>query len=236
MSESPSHDEFLEKIRQRLTEVKSKRARFVIELLLKKGEATMADIEKEGYHHAARAARDVREYGIPLHTGKANWPDGRPMAVYTLDRSSEISDIKSGRKTFSKAFKNALLKRDGEICAYCHGVFPGRALQIDHLVPYEVGGDDKDEGIEAFQLLCGSCNRSKSWSCESCQNWMIDQDPATCLECMWGSPKNYRHMANEEIRALRIVWQGDEVGHFDKIKRQVEESGSNLPDHIKSRL
>ena len=43
-----------------------------------------------------------------------------------------------------------------------------RVLQIDHRVPYEVGGDDKSETLnpDDFMLLSGSANRAKSWSCE----------------------------------------------------------------------
>ena len=28
-----------------------------------------------------------------------------------------------------------------------------------------------------YMLLCGSCNRAKSWSCEHCANWLEEESP-----------------------------------------------------------
>ena len=70
----------------------------------------------------------------------------------------------------SKAFKAALVEANGSRCHICFQEYEERYLQIDHRVPYEVAGDvafdQRDTG--SYMLLCGSCNRAKSWSCEHC--------------------------------------------------------------------
>ncbi|MCK4733562.1 MAG: hypothetical protein KAT65_14005 [Methanophagales archaeon] len=49
----------------------SKRAKIVVEHIIKYGYITTEDLEKKyGYSHPPRAARDVRESGIPLETFK----------------------------------------------------------------------------------------------------------------------------------------------------------------------
>jgi len=62
---------------ERLKAVKGKRARIVVEHILKHGYITTEDLEKKyGYSHPPRAARDVREQGIPLETFRATSSDG----------------------------------------------------------------------------------------------------------------------------------------------------------------
>ena len=57
--------EFLEQIMS----ITNKRAKIVIEHIMKYGFITTEDLETTyGYNHPPRAARDVREAGIPLET------------------------------------------------------------------------------------------------------------------------------------------------------------------------
>ena len=53
-----------------LNAVTNKRARFVIDTILKNGYCSNRGLKKWCYEHAPRAARDVRELGIPLQTFK----------------------------------------------------------------------------------------------------------------------------------------------------------------------
>lgn len=55
-----------EEFKKVLDAVTNKRARFVIDTILKKGFCSTEDLKNGGYEHAPRAARDVRELGIPL--------------------------------------------------------------------------------------------------------------------------------------------------------------------------
>jgi hypothetical protein len=141
------------------------------------------------------------------------------MAVYTIDEVAVLGGGKSGRQAFPKALKTALIKRDGEVCGLCGGKFPGRALQIDHKIPYEIGGDGEELDPADFMLVCGSCNRSKSWSCEHCPNWTT-KNIVTCLTCMWSSPQTYTHVGTEQKRRLDLTWEGSEVQDFDKLAEQ----------------
>lgn len=65
MPKSAEHKE----IKRILRNISNKRARIVIEHILKNGFITTEQLEKQyGYNHPPRAARDVREAGIPLET------------------------------------------------------------------------------------------------------------------------------------------------------------------------
>lgn len=134
------------KLRRSIDAVVALRPRRVLDHILKHGFITTAELTDEyGYGHPPRAARDVREHGIPLETFRVRSKDGRSIGAYRLGDPSDMSEGKSGgRRVFPKVFKAALVARYGERCALCGGSFPGRALQIDHRVPYEVAGDAAD--------------------------------------------------------------------------------------------
>lgn len=108
-------------------------------------------------------------------------------------------------------------------------------LQIDHRVPYEVGGHsgERDVGRSEVMLLCGSCNRAKSWTCEHCDNLTGARDSEVCRTCYWGSPEDYRHIALRQMRRVDLVWHGDEVGDFDQVSQRAAETGEELADYIK---
>ena len=53
------------------------------------------------------------------------------------------------------------------------------------------------------------------------------------MECYWGSPENYNHIALKDIRRLDIHWSGDEVKHYDAIKIIADKDKIQLPDFIK---
>lgn len=60
-----------------LESVSDKRPRTVIQHILKNGYITTQELKDDyGYNHPPRAARDVRELGIPLVTYRVPGPDG----------------------------------------------------------------------------------------------------------------------------------------------------------------
>ena len=157
-------EDFIEKLKS----VSAKRPKTVIDHILKHGFVTTEELnELYNYDHAPRAARDVRELGIPLETFRVKGKSGRMIAAYRFGDPSTVRDGKiGGRKAWSKEFKNQLVSINGERCAICFTRYEERYLQIDHRVPYEVGGDPKNGlNLTDFMLMCGSCNRAKSWSC-----------------------------------------------------------------------
>ena len=168
----------------RLKAVTAKRAGIVIAHILKHGHITTEELkEKYGYGHPPRAAKDVRDQGIPLETFRVKGTDGRTIAAYRFgDPSAVRRGFLGGRRAFSKGFKAALFAASADRCQVCLQKYEERYLQIDHRVPYEVAGDVKFDERDAasYILVCASCNRAKSWSCEHCPNWTKLKIVKTC--------------------------------------------------------
>ncbi len=223
-------------IKQILKNISNKRARIVIEHILTHGFITTEDLKtKYGYNHPPRAARDVREFGIPLETFHVKDLEGRTIAAYRFGDLTQVRKGRlQGRRTFPKQSKGLLYEKQGDKCAICSGMFEERYLQVDHRVPYEVAGDVQGEwSLENFMLLCGPCNRAKSWSCEHCENWLNEKSASICLPCYWAVPENYAHIALREIRRTDIIWDKDEVQVYEKLKQQAELNQIPIPEFVK---
>ena len=96
----------------------AKRPKAVIDRILQYGFITTEDLkETYGYNHPPRAARDVREHGIPLETFRVVGSDGRKIAAY---RFGDISKARfsrlSGLTGLSKQIKDELIKSYGCRC------------------------------------------------------------------------------------------------------------------------
>jgi len=113
--------------------------------------------------------------------------------------------------------------------------FDERSLQIDHRIPFEVAGDDADnmDDPDAYMLLSGSANRAKSWSCEHCANWQETKDTSICRRCYWAYPEDYDHIAMRQARRVDILWLGDEVAVYDRLKRRTLELQKDIPKYVK---
>jgi hypothetical protein len=219
--------------------VRNKRARIVIDHIMRHGFITTEELEEDyGYSHPPRAARDVREAGIPLETFRVKSKEGKSIAAYRFGDISKLqTDRIAGRSSFPKTFKHELYLEQGSRCAICNGHFEERYLQIDHRTPYEVSGDGTDEAdTTGYMLLCSSCNRAKSWSCEHCGNWNGDKDSKVCLQCYWGVPTNYTHIALKDVRRLDLLWEGNEVHTYDILNEQANLKSMNLPDFVKQAI
>jgi 5-methylcytosine-specific restriction endonuclease McrA len=219
-----------------LTAVQGKRARIVVDHILQHGFVTTEELETVyGYKHPPRAIRDVREQGVPIETFAVKNSQDRSIATYRFADLNEIQEGRiGGRKSFSKAFKKQLIERYGSQCAICSTPYEERYLQIDHCVPYEITGDTEERNHADYMLICGSCNRAKSWSCEHCSNFQIIKNPNLCTRCYWASPLDYDHIALRQIRRLDITWREDEVNQYDQLKTLAE--NDNLPDYVKKIL
>ncbi|MGH9431808.1 MAG: HNH endonuclease signature motif containing protein [Terriglobia bacterium] len=220
---------------RRIKAVKAKRPRTVLSHILKHGHITTEELQDlYGYEHPPRAARDVREHGIPLETFSVRDKKGRKIAAYRLDLTVPWEELKAGgRKAFSKEFKAQLVDCYGSTCASCGVSIEPRYLQIDHRVPYEVAGERAGVDPTEFMLLCPSCNRTKSWTCEHCRNWRQDKKAQICQSCYWGDPTRYSHIALVEMRRVEICWAGEEVTAIDGLRRVSEEKGISIQQAIK---
>lgn len=239
MTENAEPLEISPELLARIESIKAKRPRTVLNHILKYGFVTTEELKDlYGYAHAPRAARDVRDCGIQLQTFSMKSSDGRRMAAYRLAGQVDVEQNGAGgRKAFSKSFKVSLLKRDGQFCAICGGNFPGNTLQIDHKVPYTVSGDsENDHNLEDFMLVCGSCNRTKSWECEHCDNGKHQKDIDTCKKCMFGSPKQYEHIALKSRRSLTINWNESEVSDYDSLEKDAHAKSQDVESYAKDIL
>ena len=227
------------KIRKLVKKVSSKRARAVIDFILKHGIVTTEDLEKMGYVHPPRAVRDVRENGIPIETTRVKGVNGKSIAAYKFGDLTKIQEFKlGGRSVFPTEFKVNVMKRQDGRCTICHERYDEKFMQIDHRIPYEFSGDNAKLELDDFMLLCAECNRKKDRATETgCKNTCFKSgDPKIMKLCFWPSPENYTHICMEPIRRADIVWKGAEAKDFDTLEKKARATKEPLPEYIKRRL
>lgn len=98
--------------------VTAKRPRTVITHILEHGQITTEELKNlYGYNHPPRAARDVKEHGIPIERVTVTGGDGRKIAAY---RFGDPTNLKvrcfDGRTGLSKQIKEALIAKYGCRC------------------------------------------------------------------------------------------------------------------------
>jgi hypothetical protein len=202
----------VDKIHAAIAECSIRPLRVLYECCVSEGVSTEELTTKYGYNQPPRAARDLRELGFNLKTKFSKTTDGRRMAIYYIDDFNTFSN-KEGRKIFSKVEKTSLFELHKGSCYYCMGKFSSNELQIDHRIPFEIAGNTLHEkdGIDALILVCSSCNRSKSWSCESCANFTL-KDVKTCLSCYWYVPDSYSHISCRKAVVINTIFYEGESG------------------------
>lgn len=204
----------------KLNSVTAKRPKTVIQHILEHGFVTSEELEQlYGYKHAPRAARDVRELGIPLEMYRVKSSDGRSIGAYRFGNPALAENAVSktaGRTALSKALKKALIEKFGSKCFIYLQPMDEKILQVDHRIPYEIGGEQNETDLDCFMLLSPSANRAKSWTCEHCPNWE-NKNAEFCMKCFWAHPENYSHIAGKEQRQLIITFTGDEIEDYNKL-------------------
>ena len=80
--------EFLAK----LNAVTKKRPKTVIQFIIEHGFITTDDLINLGYKHPPRAARDVREQGIPLETFRVKDSTGKSIGAYRFGDPKKAED------------------------------------------------------------------------------------------------------------------------------------------------
>ncbi len=237
MSDPSPHPELL----SALARITKGRAKIVVDHILRHGSVSTEELEQRyGLRDAASAARDVKDAGIPLVSARGKSKTGRQIAIYSFGDPSKIrADRIGGRTAFSKRFKKELVQQRGDACEICGTPFDTIYLQIDHRVPYQIAGDDPvgDRVAADYMLLCGSCQRGKSWSCEHCENWREGRQPQIRKTCYWASPQRYTHIALRDHRRLEIVWVGErEVNDHAALRRLAASHRLPMPSYAKSAL
>ena len=109
-----------------------------------------------------------------------------------------------------------LIEKYGARCFIYLENMDASLLQVDHRVPYEIGGEKDITDISHFMLLSASANRTKSWTCEHCSNW-TQKDENVCRRCFWAYPENYDHVAGKPEKILLLVFSGDEIADYNRL-------------------
>lgn len=215
-----------------LQSVKAKRPQTVIKHILEHGFITSEELKNTyGYNHPPRAVRDVREHGIPIITYRVTGTDGRKIAAYKFGDPTDIQNNLSkatGRTVLSKALKQALIDKYGSKCFIYLETMDKEVLQVDHRIPYEVGGEHDEKDIDYYMLLSPSANRAKSWTCEHCENWK-KKDSSFFLRCFWAYPENYDHIAGKFEKIISLVFTDDEIDDYYKL---IELSGEKTAQEV----
>lgn len=203
-----------------LASVTAKRPKTVIQHILQHGFITSEELKDVyGYNHPPRAVRDVREYGIPLETYRVTGSDGRKIAAYRFGNPNvQINTLAktAGRTILSKTLKSALIDKYGSKCfIYLESMDESR-LQVDHRIPYEIGGEHDESDIDYFMLLSPSANRAKSWTCEHCKNWE-QKEASFCLRCFWAYPEKYEHIAGKKEKMIALIFTDNEIEDYNKL-------------------
>lgn len=219
-------------------QVSAKRPRTVIDHILQHGQVTTEELRDHyGYDHPPRAARDVREEGIPLVTVWVRSPlTGRRIGAYRFGNPHDIKRGRiGGRRAFSKAFRDRLISYYDSRDAITGEKMDARYLQIDHRIPYEVAGDTihDETKLEDYMLLDASSQRAKSWSCEQCPNWQQHHDDRVCRSCFWAFPQQYTHVAGEQVRRVHIEWRGEEIDVFERLHSRAEREDTTVAALLK---
>lgn len=208
----------------------------MLELLLKKGAVSTFDLGNIGYDQPPRAAQDLKEAGVKLTTTFGKHPKtGSRMAIYSLAKDQPLlTGTFSGRKAFPKKFRHDCLEHYHLTCCICNVVYEPAVLQIDHRIPYIIGGDPDNYKLDNFMLLCGSHQRLKSWECEHCPNRKIESTEI-CRVCYWAMPDgDYEHIATILEKRIDVTWRGEyELGHYQRLVSFAKKKGLSLSDTIK---
>lgn len=102
---------------------------------------------------------DLEDYRRVARYPKRRWTRDHEKiieGVRVLVNASEHR-VRRGRPTVSAARRAAILKRDGEVCAYCK--LTDGPFHIDHIIPVSRGGSNQDDNL---CVACAHCNLAKS--------------------------------------------------------------------------
>lgn len=227
--------------RNRLNSITDKRPSTAIQHIIEHGFITTEELTNTyGYEHPPRAARDVRERGVNLETYRVKSSDGRNIAAYRFGNpifiDNKISKV-AGRTALTQVLKKALIEKYGAVCFVYLQPMEERLLQIDHRIPYEIGGEQEDN-VDCYMLLSPSANRAKSWTCEHCPNW-TRKDMEFCSNCFWAHPENYTHIAGRKERQIVITFTDNEIEDYNRLINLVGQDNAEktikdlISDYIK---
>jgi hypothetical protein len=151
------------KLLQRIKTVTNKRARFVLDSIVRDGSVSTIQLKEAGYDHPPRAARDAVELGFALTRVNAKRGDGQTIAAYVFDER-ELDPKLTGRVVLAKKERDAIIERKGSKCNLCGAA---HNIQVDHRIPFQVAGESQRDEADPYQLLARISHRRIVDLCES---------------------------------------------------------------------
>ena len=142
---------------------------------------------KPGYKDVFRRVRELQGeeglHGLIKHGAR-----------YQLQHTA-ISAKREPRRALSKSLGRKIALAQGSRCTVCGAAVStnGGRIDIDHRVPRVRGGTTYEGNL---QVLCTSCNVSKSTQCSGCS---LD-----CNTCGWAFPEQYRPIKLRSDIILRL--------------------------------
>ncbi len=221
---------------KRIKSVTNKRARLVLDRIAETGSITTEELKEIGYDHPPRARMDAKDLGFPMKTLRVKSRNGKKsIAAYSFDLTGKInSEGRAGRIALPKKKRETIITAAGGKCELCGATHD---LQIDHRVPYQVAGESLKDNQSPYMVLCGSCNRRKSWVCEHfCANFATAKRVGVCKECYWADPNNHKHVATEKVRRVDIAWRGEECWEYDGFAARCRKDSISVADGLKKML
>jgi D12 class N6 adenine-specific DNA methyltransferase len=87
-----------------------------------------------------------------------------------------------------------------------------------------------------YRLLSGSANRAKPRSCGHCVNRLDLRNSQIYRRCYWAYPEDYDHIAMRQARRVDILWSGEEITVYERLKARTLELQKELPAYVKEIL
>ena len=182
---------------EQIASISNKRAKIVIEHIIKYGFITTEDLERTyGYSHPPRAARDVREAGITLETFKIKSKEGKSIAAYRFGDLGQIQKNRiEGRISFSKAFKKQLYEQLKGHCSICNAIFEDCFDNIDQKLM-----------LKAVKFYCPD-----KWVLMYVERWLkagILQSEGTIIPARQGTSQGgviSRFRGNDKVKFLYVT-------------------------------
>jgi len=128
--------------------------------LYNKGFSSIEILQKLNLPVSVRSIqRFLKKQGVPIRTRS----DAFMLAIKKgrMDYENLRKDKRAGesRKGIGDKLRYQIMERDNFRCVFCgQGAKDGVALQIDHIIRPENGGDNSEKNL---RLLCMSCNKGR---------------------------------------------------------------------------
>jgi hypothetical protein len=59
------------------------------------------------------------------------------------------------------------------------------------------------------------------------------KDKSICLSCYWAYPESYEHIAMRQVRRIDLLWEGDDIEIYERLKQRAVSVEKELPEFVK---